>query len=81
MSEQGTMTQLAQAINDYLDHLDPDIQSLSSRSVKASVAPECAQRTWTEAARMACMSNAVWRKDGHRFRRLDHGFTAEEDDL
>lgn len=81
VSEQGTMNQLAQAINDYLDHLDPDIQSLSSRSVKASVAPECAQRTWTEAARMACMSNAVWRKDGHRFRRLDHGFTAEEVDL
>ena len=81
VSEQGTMNQLAQAINDYLDNLDPDIQSLSSRSVKAFVAPECAQRTWTEAARMACMSNAVWRKDGHRFRRKDHGFTAEEDDL
>lgn len=70
VSEQGTLNQLAQAINDYLDNLDPDILTLSSRSVKASVAPECAQRTWTEAARMACMSNAVWRKDGHRFRRI-----------
>lgn len=80
VSAQGTMNQLAQAINDYLDNLDPDILTLSSRSVKASMAPECAQRTWTEAARMACMSNRVWKKDGHRFKRLTYQYLFEEEE-
>lgn len=77
-NEPGEMKKLAGAIAAFLDSLPPDVTAISSRSVKAAVAPEVAPRTWTEAARIAAMDSAIWRKDGHQFRRLVYSDFFEE---
>lgn len=69
-SEPGAMTLVAGAITAYLETLPLDVKAISSRSVKAQVAPDLPSSTWTEAAKMVSAESVDWRKDGHSFRRV-----------
>jgi hypothetical protein len=70
LSAPGSMTRLARTIVEYLDSLPPEVETVSSRSVKAQLAPYVAPSTWTEAARLATADSVIWKKSGHRFCRL-----------
>lgn len=81
-SAPGSMTRLARAIVEYLDALPPEVETVSSRSVKARLAPEVASSTWTEAARQVTAHSVSWRKSGHRFCRVlfSDFFEVDDDD-
>ena len=69
-SEPGAMMVVAKKIAIYLDSLPPNASEISSRSVKAQVAPDLPSSTWTEAAKMVTAASVDWRKEGHSFRRV-----------
>lgn len=48
----------------------PDVSEISSRLVKAQVAPDLPSSTWTKAAKRVTAASVDWRKEGHSFRRV-----------
>lgn len=75
----GKIEATAQLIRNHLEELDSDVTSVTSRSLKAAVAPDCPPRTWAKAVTEACDRGCGWIREKSSVRRLlasDYGLTA-----
>lgn len=69
--EGGLIMEIASRILDHLASLPADTDSISSRALKAKLAPECKGRTWSSAAALAGQNCWEWTKAGQSFIRRD----------
>lgn len=76
----GLIIETAKRIIEYLDSLSPDIRVISSRALKAALAPACKSRTWAKATRLANQDNALWAVQGSSFVRRDYEYLFGEDE-
>lgn len=72
--EGGLIVETAKRILEYLDGLSPDTRSISSRALKAKLAPGCKPSTWAKATRLANQDSSLWTMDRSSFVRRDYEY-------
>lgn len=78
--EGGLIIETAQRIVEYLDGLPPDIRGISSRALKAELAPDCKPSTWAKATRLANRDSSLWSMQRSSFIRRDYDYLFGEDE-
>lgn len=76
--QSGLILEIANRICDHLDSLPAHINSISSRALKAKLAPDCKGRTWSAAAALAARNSWGWSKDGQSFIRREQCGSIDE---
>ena len=68
--EDGITSTTAKLICGFLESSPPEIESVSSRTLKATLAPEVKKRTWARATEKAAQEVTGWARRGGSFVRL-----------
>lgn len=77
--EGGLIIETAKRILEYLDGLSPDVRAISSRALKAVLAPDCKPSTWAKATRLANQDSGLWTMQRSSFVRRDYEYLFGEE--
>lgn len=76
--EGGLILETANMIREYLSALPEDVRVISSRALKAAIAPDCKGRTWSKASAVVSRDNMEWAMERQSFIRRDYGYFFDE---